>query len=304
MSFFHFLPTLPPVLALTFAILGVLLLGISKSGFGGSVGILAIPLFALAFGAQRGTALLLPLLIAADAFSLLHHWNKWHTPTLKLLIPGTLVGIAIGSLILYILISPPTRPAVPATAAARAPSTLELAAVEAGESATHSPLPDGTARQVSAQALNFLTGIICVLYVCLDLVRLRLAAQWHFKPDAKTGFAAGSAIGVISTLAHAAGPVAAIFLLHQGLPRATFLGTIVLYFFAINTTKLIPYSLLPGLIDTTSLLVGAAFLPLVPVGTWLGKTISARLSESLFRNTILAFTFITGLHLVYDALKS
>jgi uncharacterized membrane protein YfcA len=279
MSFFHFLPTLPPALALTFAIAGVLLLGISKSGFGGSVGILAIPLFAMAFGAQRGTALLLPILIAADTFSLLHHWRTWHTPTLKLLIPGTFAGIAVGSFLLYLLVTSPTAAAT--------------------QAATSAP----TARQSSATALNLLTGVICVLYVLLDQVRLRFAPRWHFRPTAKTGFAAGTAIGMISTLAHAAGPVAAIFLLNQGLPRATFLGTIVLYFFAINTTKLIPYALIPGLIDPASLLIGAAFLPLVPLGTWLGKVIASRLSESLFRTTILALTFLSGLRLIHDALR-
>ena len=34
--------------------LGVIILGISKSGFGGGVGIVAVPLFALAFGRRRG----------------------------------------------------------------------------------------------------------------------------------------------------------------------------------------------------------------------------------------------------------
>lgn len=285
MSFFHFLPTLPPALALTFAILGVLLLGISKSGFGGSVGILAIPLFALAFGAQRGTALLLPILITADAFSLFHHWKSWDAPTLRRLLPGTLAGIAVGSLILFLLItsSPSSPPRFP----------------------TSQPMPP-TARQSSAAALNLLTGIICILYILLDQIRARFAPgerSWHFRPTPKISFAAGAVIGIISTLAHAAGPVAAIFLLNQRLPRATFLGTIVLYFFAINTIKLLPYALIPGLLDPPSLLIGAAFLPLVPLGTFLGKHISSRLSESLFRSTILSLTLLSGLYLVADSFR-
>ena len=97
-----------------------------------------------------------------------------------------------------------------------------------------------------------------------------------------------------------AGPVAAIFLLNQGLPRATFLGTTVIYFFGINTTKLIPYTVIPGLTDWAAVAVGLCFLPFAPLGTWLGKRFAARLSERVFRNVILGLTFVTGVQLVAE----
>ena len=68
--------------------------------------------------------------------------------------------------------------------------------------------------------LNLVTGSVCVAYVGLEQIRARVAPRWHFRPNRATGFAAGTSVGVISTLAHAAGPVAAIFLLNQGLARA------------------------------------------------------------------------------------
>jgi uncharacterized membrane protein YfcA len=273
---------------LALAAAGVIILGISKSGFGGGVGIIAVPLFAIAFGATRGNAILLPLLIAADVFSVAHHWRAWDVSILRILIPGTIAGIIIGSIVLWMIMVGPTAP------------------WHFDWSAWHSPAPATTQtaafRASSARALNLLTGIISVLYVLLEQIRLRLAPHWKFTPSHRSGFAAGTAIGVISTLAHAAGPVAAIFLLNQGLPRAAFLGTTVIYFFGINMAKLVPYTLIPHLTDFSTAFTGLFFLPLVPLGTFLGKHLAQRLSEKLFRQLILLLTFITGLQLTLEAL--
>ncbi len=78
----------------------VVLVGIAKSGFGGGVGIVAVPMFVLAMGSQRGVATLLPLLIAADIFSVYHHWGKWDRRNLLYLLPASVVGITVGALIM------------------------------------------------------------------------------------------------------------------------------------------------------------------------------------------------------------
>ena len=43
-------------------------------------------------------------MIAADVFSVYHHWGTWDKRLLRLLLPGTLVGIAAGSVILWLII--------------------------------------------------------------------------------------------------------------------------------------------------------------------------------------------------------
>jgi uncharacterized protein len=246
---------------LVLAVVGVIVLGISKSGFGGGLGIVAIPMFAVAFGAKDGTAILLPLLIACDVFSVYHHWKKWDGRILKVLLPGTLLGIGLGAAVLYVM------------------------------------LHQGTKAQ-GERGLNMVTGVICILYVVADQVRARWAKNWHFRPSMASGSAAGAAVGVISTLAHAAGPVAAIFLLGQALSKQIFVGTMVIYFFFINTTKLIPYAAL-GLIDPRTLIIGLWLAPLVPIGTWLGTRIFHVIPEALFRDIILAVTLLTGLQLAF-----
>jgi uncharacterized membrane protein YfcA len=274
----EFAPHIPPVIGFLLAGLGVIILGVAKSGFGGGVGIIAVPMFAIAFGAQRGGAILLPLLLAADTFSVWHHWGTWDKKTLRVLAPGTLFGIAAGSVALYLIVIGPDFPPT-----------------------TSTTITTNTTKKSAEDILNLITGVVSVLYVVLDQIRNRLAPGWHLKADHKSGFVAGTAVGVISTLAHAAGPVAAIFLLNQGLVRQVFIGTTVIYFFCVNFIKLIPYILIPGLIARDSLLAGLCLVPLVPVGTFLGAWMMRRMSDRMFKSVILVIVFISGLQLVIDA---
>lgn len=57
--------------SLLVASIAVLFIGLSKAGFGGGLGVLTTPLCVLAFGARDAIGILLPLLCAGDAFSLL-----------------------------------------------------------------------------------------------------------------------------------------------------------------------------------------------------------------------------------------
>ncbi len=164
------------------------------------------------------------------------------------------------------------------------------------------PTTQATAQQEhSANALNLVTGIVSLLYVVLDQVRARLAPHWHFKPDYRSGFVAGLAVGIVSTLAHAAGPIVTIFLLGAGLTRVGFMGTTVIYFFALNTIKLIPYTAIPGLINWQTVQAGLWLCWLAPVGTWIGKYLCDRTSEKLFRDIILVLVLLSGLQLVLES---
>src|ERR1043165_5703064 len=88
----------------------VLITGISKSGFGGGVGIVAIPIMASVMPAKHMLGVQLPLLIAADALSNLHPLRNYEWRILKPLVWGALVGVALGSAIFWALRnSDPTR---------------------------------------------------------------------------------------------------------------------------------------------------------------------------------------------------
>jgi uncharacterized protein len=79
------------------ALPAVLLMGISKSGFGAGFGALATPLMALAMPVPQAAAIMLPLLTVMDGFgvaALVRHCDR---ALLKLLLPAGLLGTAIGS---------------------------------------------------------------------------------------------------------------------------------------------------------------------------------------------------------------
>lgn len=82
----------------TTAVVSVVLIGISKAGFGGGVGVIATPLLALTMPVADAAALLLPILIAADLFTVYHYRNQFDITILKILLPGALLGIVLGSL--------------------------------------------------------------------------------------------------------------------------------------------------------------------------------------------------------------
>lgn len=81
------------------AIPAVLLFGISKGGFGGGLGTAAVPMMALVISPLQAAAILLPILCVMDLVALWKFRGKWIWPELKVLLPASLIGIIIGTLL-------------------------------------------------------------------------------------------------------------------------------------------------------------------------------------------------------------
>lgn len=82
------------------AIIGVLLTGISKSGFAGGAGVIAVPLLSLLLPVPVAAALMLPLLLVMDAKSMHYYWRSVRWQELKVIAPAALLGIITGGLLL------------------------------------------------------------------------------------------------------------------------------------------------------------------------------------------------------------
>ena len=80
------------------AIPAVILLGLSKGGFAG-VGTAATPLLALYLPPLEAAALLLPVLITQDIISVTVYRRDWDATNLKIMMPGALLGMALGWLL-------------------------------------------------------------------------------------------------------------------------------------------------------------------------------------------------------------
>ena len=81
--------------AITAALVAVAIMGLAKGGLGG-VGILAVPVMALTIPPMQAAAIALPLLLVSDCISLWTWWGTWDRRTLRLMLPGAMVGIGVG----------------------------------------------------------------------------------------------------------------------------------------------------------------------------------------------------------------
>ena len=79
-------------------VVAVLITGISKSGFAGGVGVVAVPLISLKASPAFAIAVMLPLLIVMDVFSLRAWWRYRVDSLLWLVFPPAVLGVAIGYL--------------------------------------------------------------------------------------------------------------------------------------------------------------------------------------------------------------
>ena len=247
-------------MAIVFAALGVLFIGLSKAGFGGGLGMLTTPLCVLAFSAGGqppafAIGVLLPLLSAGDAFSLYHYWGKWRRENLRYLLPGVVVGVIIGVRLID---------------------------------------------RFSARELNIAIGLLAVLFVAFQLMKTWIfKATPAFKPNHLVGIPCGIGAGVTSTFAHGAGPVVSVFLIPQQLPKEFFVGTTVLIFAWINLIKM-PFFVWNNIITLDTIKGSSKFLILVPLGVWLGVWLNRRISERLFLKLVYALTFLAGVQLIFN----
>jgi uncharacterized protein len=242
--------------------LAVLIQGISKSGFAGGAGILALPLMMLVMPVNLVSATLLPLLILCDMNAIYHHRrNQVWRVVMQIYLPSC-IGILIGAWVWW-----------------------RIGQEGVGEWS----LP-----------IKRFVGVIAILFA-LYIIGKEAALSWvsRYKPGTKTAIVAGVAAGFCSTIAHAAGPIVSLFIFSQGLGKSLFVGTVAWTFTLINLTKL-PFYIGVGLIQRDVLLFGLVLVPLIPVGSYLGKWMHHRVSESLFNRVILVLTFIAGLQLVFD----
>jgi len=93
------LPVITDPLFWALAIPAFVISGISKGGFASGAGNLAVPLTALAIPAPQAAGIALPVLCAMDIAGLRAWWGKWNARELRAILPGGLLGIALGTLV-------------------------------------------------------------------------------------------------------------------------------------------------------------------------------------------------------------
>jgi uncharacterized protein len=260
---------LPLYLALGSA--SVMLVGIAKAGFGGSIGLLSVPLMIYACGgrSQLATAAMLPILIVCDQVALVSWWGKWNFRIVLLMLPGAIVGIALAGLSIWGF------------------QTLDVSGKQ------------GTADA----ALQLGIGVISLGFVTLSLIRAIRGRRAAFRPTAWHATAAGLGAGYTSTLAHAAGPITTMYLLPQQMSKERYVATTVLYYWFGNLIKLAPYGML-GMLDARSMKASVTFLPAIVVGALLGVFLHHRVKQNAFTGIVYVLLSLTGVHLVIKGVRA
>ncbi|MBU1361427.1 MAG: sulfite exporter TauE/SafE family protein [Gammaproteobacteria bacterium] len=85
------------------AVPAVLLLGVSKSGFGAGFGSLAVPLMALAVTVPQAAAILMPVLLLMDLLGIAAFRRDFDRALLKFMLPFGLLGTLVGALLFRLL---------------------------------------------------------------------------------------------------------------------------------------------------------------------------------------------------------
>lgn len=254
------LPNIPAFVFWVFVGIGVIIQGISKSGFAGGAGILSVPLMMLVMPPNKVTATLLPILILCDLNAIyVHRKNKVWRPILEIYLPS-IIGILIGSFLWWYM----------------------------GEN---------DIKQYEKPLKQFV-GIIAIIFALYILAlenSIKLVENKKF--GVKTGTALGILAGLTSTMAHAAGPIVSLFLFSKNLGKTLFVGTVAWTFTLINLTKL-PFYIQIGLIDWSVIKFDLLLIPLVPVGSYLGVWLHNKFSEKIFNYVIMILTIIIGIQLL------
>ena len=76
----------------------IILYGIAKSGLGGSISLISVPLMTLVMPLSQALAIILPILIFSDVVAVYRFRKEFDLSTLKLIVPFAGIGIFIGSL--------------------------------------------------------------------------------------------------------------------------------------------------------------------------------------------------------------
>lgn len=159
-------------------------------------------------------------------------------------------------------------------------------------------------RYLSDDVVRLIVGTVALAFVVYrlagEVILRRVSAQPRVAGPRGMFWAALS--GFTSFIAHAGAPPIQVYLLPQRMDKTVYVGTMTLFFAAVNYAKLVPYGLL-GQLSASNLGTALLLAPVVPAGVWLGLRFHRMLSEALFYRIVFGILTVTGLRLVWKGLE-
>ncbi len=244
------------------AIPAVTLLGLSKGGFAG-LGMISTPLLALVVPPLEAAAILLPILICQDAISVWTYHRAWSAWNLKVLLPGSVLGVAAGWLFARYLSN----------------AMIELT--------------------VGSIAALFVVNNW--LGTWLRAYRGHPPAKAQ-RPHAAMGVVWGALSAFTSTLVQVGAPPFQIHMLPQRLDKLTLVGTTVIFFAILNLMKIVPYFAL-GQFSPRNLVTSAILLPLAVVTNFLGIWLVTKTPTDRFYRIAYVLMLVIAVALLWQGLR-
>jgi hypothetical protein len=241
--------------------LAVIILGISKTGFGGGIGILSIPLMGLVMPASQMIAVLAVLLVIVDLFANVHYIGQYDWPVLKWMLPGAVFGVLVGCAILMLM--------------------------------------QGMSPQSFNQKLSLTIGLICLIFVLMQCYRMTGREIPTLPTNPASSASLGAIAGAISEISHSAGPIIMLYLLQERIDKKRLVGTMLIYTLLINFAKMLTFIFILHMVTMQTLRDTLWMIPLLPVGTLAGVWMNKRLPEKPFMVIMYVAAAATAVQMIY-----
>lgn len=252
-----------PVLFWLVCFLSVAALAISKSGFGGALGTLSMPIMLFVLPPKIALGVLLPIFLITDVW-VVYIWRRHvHWRFVFIMCVFGIAGQLAGWLLFDYFSNSFLR------------GLIGLVGL--------------------FTSLNYLRLQIWPKAELAEAVTKRLIARLWPRAIGWCGLS-----GLASFVAFSGGVPAQVFLLPYGLARQVFVGTMSIYFLVTNMAKLPFYDNLQ-LISQQTLILSVALTPAIPVGVYIGKRLNELVSDRLFYHVTYCILFLLGVKLLSDA---
>ncbi|WP_417432297.1 sulfite exporter TauE/SafE family protein [Kiloniella sp.] len=154
---------------------------------------------------------------------------------------------------------------------------------------------------VEANDIRILLGLLTLLFGLSYFISNQKERK-QTEASSPVGIGCGVIAGFTSFVAHAGGPPVKFFLLRQRLDKTVFVGTNVAFFLIVNQVKLIPYAWM-GQFSSENLMLSLLFVPIVPLGIWLGLKLHQLIAPELFYQISYLMMILAGAKLLYDGMS-
>jgi uncharacterized membrane protein YfcA len=231
--------------------------GISKTGITG-ISVLAVPLFALIFGAKESTGVVLPMLCFADLFAVIYYRRHAEWKYVFRLVPWALAGFGIALVAEHFI---------------------------------------GSGKGFKLlMGICIVASLLVMFWNDLRLKKAQNSGLESGGITNSFWFAAlfGILGGFATMIGNTAGPILSVFMLSVRLPKESFVGTAAWFFLIVNYLK-IPLQIFAWHnISPKTLQFDLFMVPFVLVGIWLGILFVKKVSQSQYRIAVYALTLVSA----------